>query len=361
MKNIHLISLILISTFILTKSSYSNQNPSDSSSQKSSLQIEQERIEKELKRLEQPEVKREREMLDDLNRAMEKYYKSKDETSRQKYESLYKQALTLPNPSAKVYSACATAANLLDQPKQAINLLKKAISEYPEERVWGPVIPLKVSGHYRIGSIAMRIGDANEAARAYENVIKNSQDFESSKFNNILSLMFLTDISARLLNDKQLALKRIQEMKEIIESTNADTLQHEENNTLKFLRGWTMYEQERIETGEILLLKKTDLSKEEYTLPYMLSMTHATLSQPSIPEMEQNAQSDISSLDSILNKFALAFTYMHETDYRQQLSDNLPKAEKFLSDIAQIDSYFKPYAEVILDLLCEQKKKYKGN
>ena len=323
------------------------QESTDDSSQEAALQREQEQMEAELKRMRQPEVQRERQMLDDMNRAMEKFYQSKDEPSRQKYELLYKQALALPKPSAKIYSACATAANLLGQHEEAITILKKAIVEFPDERAWGPKVPLKISGYYRIGSIALQISDANEATKAYEAVISNSKDVESAKFHKLRSLMILADIAPRLLDDKQLAIKRLLETKETIESLDEGTLQHEDINTLKFLRGWIQYELKRLETGTAPTRQKSDLSKEDFGSPFMLAMTHLTMSYCTMPEIEQAAQDNSSSVESILTRFGLVYDCMH----RQKTKD----AEKYLFSIVKTDSYFKPYAEVMLEIVHKQR------
>jgi len=345
--------------FFYTNVIFGNQNPSNSQSQKSALQIEQQEMGAKVKYLLQPEVRRERELLDNINSAMEEYYKNKDESSRNKYEALYKQALELPKPSVSAYSACATAANLLDEPQKAIAILKKAIIEYPDEQAWGPKVPLKISGYYRIGSIALRMNDPKEAIKAYENVIKNCQNIESSEFIQILSLMHIVDIESNQLKNKKLALNRLAEVNKSIDLIDPNFFRSDYDKTIKLLKGWISYEQELIETGKYTPLQKTDLSKEEYTSPYMFSMIHVTLSHTTTPEMEQAASSEVSSFESVLNKIAFAFAFLHETDYRQQLSENLPKAEQYIQDIIKTDPFFKPYAEALLDILNERKEKYK--
>ena len=287
---------------------------------------------------------------------MEEYYNSKDESTRRKYESLYRQALELPKPSAAIYSACATAANLLNEPNEAIALLKKAIGEYPDEHVWGPKVPLKVSGYYRIGSIASRINDANEAAKAYESALKNCQNIQSSELYQILSLMHLFDIASSQLKDKQLAIKRLNAIKEIFKTVDKTIKQPGSPDSLIFVRSWVSYEEELLETGKENPGEKSDLNKSEYTLPFIVSMMHITLSQPSTPEMELAANQNNSSVEVILNKFAIAFACIHDLDYTRQLNDNVPKTEKYLTDIAESECYFKPYAEVLLDIFHEKVK-----
>jgi tetratricopeptide (TPR) repeat protein len=303
----------------------------------------------ELDRLQQPEVKRERQLLENLSSALEKYIQSKDTSSRQNYQSIFEQALALPKPSADVYSACATAANLLGHSQQAIALLKNAITEYPEKGVWGPKVPIKVSGYYRIGSIATRIGDSNEATFAYETAIRNSEDLEGTTFTKITCSMLLVDIANRLQNDKKLALKRCQEMIVSINSIDSSGIRDDESSLLRFLKDWALYEQKYLETGKVSSRQLTELSKQEYTLPYMLALTHATMSHCTMPEIEQTAESNLSSVDSILDRFALAFIYMENSNI------NPTKAEKYLNGIMETDSYFKVYAEAILKLVHEQK------
>ena len=341
-------TIFLVSTTLASLSSPS-EPPTGSLSQKSSLQIERERIEAEMKRLNQPEVRRERQLLDDLNRALEKYLDSKDASSREQCESLIKQALALPKASPKAYSVCATTANVLGQPRRAIEILKTAIVKYPDERGWGTTLPLKVSGYYRIGSIATYIGDANEAARAYETIISNSQDLKTAKLFKVTSSMFLADIASKLLNDKHLAMKRNRETIEEIDSVNPNKLDHNTNHMFKFIRGWALYEQERLETGSAPSLQKEKLKKEEYLLPSMLAITHMSISQCSMPEMEQVAEADSNSINSLLIRYALAYSYMHHSNI------NPPKAEKYFLSVSETNTYFKPYAEAALDLVHEEE------
>lgn len=58
--------------------------------------------------------------------------------------------------------------------------------------------------------------------------------------------------------------------------------------------------------------------------------------------LQQTAQSDKSPIDSTLAKLALAFNYMHS-------GRNL-QARKYLSDLAESDSYFAPYGNELLKM-----------
>src|SRR4030043_2335633 len=68
------IVIFLLASTSAVRCLYSSETPIRPDSPKSSLENEQEKIQAALKRLQLPEVRRERQLLDDLNRAMEKYY-----------------------------------------------------------------------------------------------------------------------------------------------------------------------------------------------------------------------------------------------------------------------------------------------
>jgi hypothetical protein len=118
-----------------------------------------------LRQLGEPDAWRETRLRDELSAALSQYVTSRSPSLREECQSLLARILALPKPTATAYSLCATTANALDDPRQAIEILKKAIEEYPKEHAWGPILPLKISGHFRIAAIASRIGDVNEAVR----------------------------------------------------------------------------------------------------------------------------------------------------------------------------------------------------
>ena len=231
-----------------------------SQSQRLSLEDEKERIEAELKRLNQPEVRREWQLLDDLQRSEQKYYRDRSESSRKRCESLMEQVLALPKPSAKAYSACATTANMLSLHHQAIAILRKAIAEYPDEHVLGPILPLKISGNYRIGAIATCIGDANEATRAYETIIGQLNDIEGPQCDKAQCYIYLADIASEIIGDKRLATERLREVVRIMDSTDIKEVRDDELFALELLKDWATFEIARLQgqtlTYDTNLIKK---------------------------------------------------------------------------------------------------------
>src|SRR3974390_1772400 len=77
---------------------------------KKRIEEERKRIAAELEQINQPEVRRERQLLDDLNSAIERHYWRKEAGAQVECESRLTKILALPAPSAKAYSTCATVA-----------------------------------------------------------------------------------------------------------------------------------------------------------------------------------------------------------------------------------------------------------
>ena len=334
--------IILFSFVIATSASQGGTPPRDMS-----LQAEKERMEAQLKKMREPEAVRQRQLLEDMNHAMDRFNQDKDASSRQEYESLLEQALALPSPSAKVFSACATAANLLGRPQQAIEILQKAVEIYPDERAMQTTAPLKFSGNYRIGSLAMVAGDPNEATRAYEAAMGNCEGFVLDSFCKIMCRMHLVNIADRMLNDKQLALKRCNDI--IAEIDSVDTGgQQGKNQSLEFLKDWALYKQKCIETGVAPSRDVSDVNNEDYDTLFTLAMTHLTMSCGNLHECEQIIRNNNSSLNAILIRFALAINDIH---YKRT-----EEAEKNLLGIIETDSYFKVNAQGMLKRLRELKE-----
>jgi HEAT repeat protein len=67
--------------------------------------------------------------------------------------------------------------------------------------------------------------------------------------------------------------------------------------------------------------------------------------------LERAAQSNKSPIDSAFAKLTLAVSYMHHANI------NPPEAEKYLSSLAESDSYFAPYANMMLQIVRKEAKK----
>lgn len=206
-------------------------------------------MEAELERLNRPEARHERKLIRELQGALEEWVKNNSQAVAEKCDLLIEQIITQPKPSAKAYFTAAMAANSLGQPQKAILMLKKAIVEYPDAQVGGVVLPLKVTGYYRIGAIARQIGDVDEATKACETIIRNTQGLEGEDFHKARCYMYLAEIASEILKDKPLAMKRLQEMIATIETIDTDKLSRDEeapgagvNERLGFIRMYKVEE-----------------------------------------------------------------------------------------------------------------------
>ena len=307
-------------------------------------------MEAELERLNRPEARHERKLIRELQGALEEWVKNNSQAIAEKCVLLIEQIITQPKPSAKAYFTAAMAANSLGQPQKAILMLKKAIAEHPDEHVGGLAMPVKVTAYYRIGAIARQIGDAEEATKAYELLIKNTQGREGEEFRKADCYMYLAEIASEMLKDKQLAMKRLQEMIATIETIDTDKLRNDEVAGLDILRGWASYEYARLKDGKAPVLDPSELDKTKLGALYWLAMGEMSLGGGFEHQflLERAAQSKKSPIDSGFAKLTLA---MHHAII------NPPKAERYLSSLAESDSYFAPYANMMLQTVREGAKK----
>lgn len=341
-----------VSAIVLTISGLriSRSTASDPPSPRFSPEKEEERTKAMLRHLSQPEVRRERQLSEDLVLALHRYWVNRSTFWRERCESLLDKILALPKPSAKAYCLCATSANVLDRPRQAITILKKAIAEYPEEDIGAPILPLKVSGYYRIGAIATRTGDANEAVRAYETIVKNSDGSEGKEYHEAMSCMYLAEIDRRTPGRERLAAERLRKVVSSMGKTSANAQHPSARFAFELMRNWAAYELARLEYGSVPCDLRADPNTAQFGASFfMLVMTWPTISCPSLPEMQQMAESDHPSILRTLARLVLATDCLHRSDPFQ--------AETHLLSVAQGDSYFKPQVEVMLDDVREKMKK----
>lgn len=309
-------------------------------------------MEAELERLNRPEARHERKLIRELQGALEEWVKNNSQAVAEKCDLLIEQIITQPKPSAKAYFTAAMAANSLGQPQKAILMLKKAIVEYPDAQVGGVVLPLKVTGYYRIGAIARQIGDVDEATKACETIIRNTQGLEGEDFHKARCYMYLAEIASEILKDKPLAMKRLQEMIATIETIDTDKLSRdEEAPALELMRDWASYECTRLKNGTAPLPEVSESDKAKLGALCMLAITQMSLNWSSLAEMEQAAENHKTPIDNIFAKLALAIIYSHQSNI------NPAKAERYLSSLAESDSYFAPYANMMLQTVREGAKK----
>ena len=344
------IILLSVLVFPMALSNYSPASTSETKqlSQGEIRKNEDEELEDLLRMLRQQQKEiDEGPLLYDMDRAMEKFNQDQDEISRLEYEALLIRALALPGLSVRAYSACATAANLLGRPQQAIEILKQLIDTYPDNRAFQTTFPLRFAGYYRIGSLAMVVGDANEATRAYKAAIDNCEGFFLDSFYKITCRMHLVDIAERMLNDKKLAMERCNDIVAEIDSVYSNE-QQGKDKSLIFLKGWALYKQKYLETGMAPSRDVSDLNNEDYNILFTLAMTHLKMSCDNLHECEQIIRNDNSSLNTVLIRFALAINDMHY--------ERTEEAEKHLLGIVETDSYFKVNAQSILKSLQKLKE-----
>ncbi len=159
-----------------------------------SAQQEKERIEAAVHSMRQPDARRERQLRDELGRVLLRWRTDRTPFLREECESLLKAILALPKPTATAYSSCAATASVLGLPRQAIDIVEQAIAEYPDEKVGGISVPLRISGRFRIAGMATRIGDVNEAMEAYESTLGSIDNLKGRETYEFLCHMYLADI-----------------------------------------------------------------------------------------------------------------------------------------------------------------------
>lgn len=309
-------------------------------------------VQTELRHLGQPDPRRETRLRDELAAALSQYAASGSPSLREECQSLLARILALPKPTAKTYSLCATTANALDDPRQAIEILKRAIAEYPEEHAWGPILPLKVSGHFRIAAIASRIGDVNEAVRRYETILGNLGDLESRRLNEFLCCMHLAEILCRTPGRQQAGIERLKEALRVAEGFAQGAKREDEVLKAQLLKGWAAYELAKLGPNEASDTPKPDPNAlPSLSSCWMLGVVWTSINCPSILESRLMVESEGPSALRILAELGLVTIYIENSNL------NPPKAEKHLLNILAVDSHFKPYAEGTLALVHEQMRK----
>jgi len=309
-----------------------------------SAEDEKRRMEAELERMSRPEARQERRLVDDLRKAAEKYHRNKDASSRQECESLLAKVLALPKPGAETYSTCAAIASMLDRPRQAIEIVKKSIAEYPEESIGGVILPLKVSGYYRIGALATRIGDVDEAVRSYETIIANLGTAKGKEYHTALCYICLADVIRRTPGKEKEAAEKLRDVIRIMESIDKEKRDRNDVFAIDLMKDWATYELARLEHDGTAPVTSSKPNGDSL----MLAAIWGSISCPSMPEVEQMAESDQPSVLCDLAKLTLAIDYAHRS--------NLVEVEKYLLPVAEGDSYFKGQAKIAMDGVREQIK-----
>jgi len=327
-------------TVVLMNLGWSTSSPRAAASvQSSGLSPEDERrrMEDAMKRRGQFAEYQERMLLDDLSRAREKYHSEKETSAQAACESLLTQVLAMPKPSARAYSACAATASMLGRPRQAIDIVKQAIATYPEEHVEGPVLPLKISGYYRVGALATRIGDVNEATRAYESVIANSEGRRDKEYFTGLCHIYLADLDRRTPGREQAAAERLRRVIQIANGIDREGRDRNDLFAVDLMKSWVVWKLARLEHDSPV--PETTAAANGDCL--IFASIWGIISCPSMTELEQMAASDHPSVLRDLAGLTLATDYLHKSD--------LSKAQEHLLRVAESDSYFQSQARVSLE------------
>lgn len=298
---------------------------------------ERRRIKDALKRSGQFAEYQEHMLLDDLNRAREKYDSEKDASAQAACESLLTQVLAMPKPSARAYSVCAATASMLGRPRQAIDIVKQTIARYPDEHIEGPILPLKISGYYRIGALATRIGDVNEATRAYESVIANSEGRRDKEYFTGLCHIYLADLDRRTPGREQAAAERLRRVIQIANGVDREGRDRNDLFAIDLMKSWAAWELARLEQHSAV--PETTAAPNGDCL--IFASIWGIISCPSMTELEQMAASDHPSVLRDLSGLTLATDYLHKSE--------LPKTQECLSRVAESDSYFQAQARVALE------------
>lgn len=204
--------------------------------------------------------------------------------------------------------------------------------------------------YYRMGTVARHKGIAEEATKAYESVIKKSVGQEAENMHKVISNIYLAEIASEIQKDKQLALKRLQDAIATVNGVDMTKMRQEEVVNYTILKNWA--------SNQLAKLKeeKHSVSKESIDEAELngLFMVVITITQMSLEgtgfTLEQLAQNNRSRIDADIAQLALIYNCMNG-------NTNIPKAEKYLSSLAQRDSYFALYAATMLDKMQEETQK----
>ena len=168
---------------------------------------------------------------------------------REECESLLSKTLALPKPEAKTFSLCerlrsarSTPAGYRDTEEGHRRVSRRARRGHHHAS--------EISGHFRIGVIATRTGDVNEAIEAYETILGNLGDLKSSRLDEFLCHMHLAEILRNVPGKEQAATERLREAVRVAASFGEDASQEDSIRTARLLRSWATYELARLRPDE---------------------------------------------------------------------------------------------------------------
>jgi len=207
-----------------------------------------------------------------------------------------------------------------------------------------------IFAYYRMGTVARHKGNAQEATKAYESIIKISVGEQEEVFHKIVSNMYLAEIASDIYKDNQLAIKRLQEAVAAANSIDTTKMEHDHAGVCTVLKEWPSYQLAKLE-GHKSSAAKTSCDKSEAEGIFLLVMRINQIALDGTGfTLEQLVQDGKSQIDTDIAQLSLVYNCMNN-------STDIPKAEKYFSSLAQGDSYFASYAVYMLKIVQEESQK----
>lgn len=202
----------------------------------------------ELQRKRLPIRGRELKLLKKLADVATAWVSKSEQSSKVEVDRLIGLLLAQPNPSVDVYFASAKIANLCGQPDKAISILEDVVAKHGRDDAPGFAEPIDLVAYHWIGRIARHSGNTAKAISAYETILQNAKNLEGiNQIGHVVSCkLYLAEMALENIKDKDLVVKRLDEIIQIIESID---IKMKEQWSL-FL-GWAKYQRSVITDGKI--------------------------------------------------------------------------------------------------------------
>ncbi len=291
-------------------------------------------------------------LLKELADAATAWVSKGDQSSKVEVDRLIDLLLAQPNPSVRAYFASAKIANLCGQPDKAISILEDVVAKHGgEDAPTSIVAPINLVAYHWIGRIARHSGNTARAISAYETILQNSKNLEGiNQIGHVVSCkLYLAEIALDNLKDKDLAVRRLDEIVQAIESIDKD----KKGEEWDLFQDWVKYQRSVIKDGKIRARQqlaggdRKELGTAFMTAASQLSLTGVAasslglrttnrqdreiLSAASIRRVAENGRSRIDT--------SLARLVAGEICVKMEKS---AEAEKHYSALFQEDSYFSP-------------------
>ena len=154
----------------------------------------------------------------DLGQLLEGFDISSDQADKEKLKLAFENALLFVELSADGYYLASKAADVLNKPQAALEMLQKAVSQHPEDNAGGMSLPVKITANFRIGRIARYERDVERAKWAYQSIINNCEGIEMEAFCRTMCYMYLAEIAGVIEKNRDKTIKALVVMKDKIVS-----------------------------------------------------------------------------------------------------------------------------------------------